>query len=58
MKSWLVTLNIMTRTEPSSFLYAGQQKVEIDETRIGLPAGNGSVHPVIVQEFFPAQELG
>jgi hypothetical protein len=46
------------RTEPSSLLDASQQEMEIDETRIRLPPGNGPAHPVIVQGFFLAQELG
>ena len=40
------------KTEPSCLLYASQQEVEIDETRIGLPSSNGSAHSVVVQGFF------
>lgn len=50
-------LSVM-RTAPSSFLHASQQKVEIDEARVGLPAGDGSVHTVVVQRLFLMQEAG
>lgn len=46
------------RTEPSSLLYSSQQEVEIDETRKGVPAGNGPPHPVVVERFVHTQELG